>query len=111
MCSLAAYQPYYLTVVPPLVTMLALHPAVTAAHLASTRVVSSGGAPISSSILDKLRGKIRPDCEIKEGYGMTECPILTRTKKSQEPSKEIGSRNLEMRIKSPCLISIQELVS
>ena len=104
MCSLAAYQPYYLTVVPPLVTMLALHPAVTVAHLASTRVVSSGGAPISASILDKLRGKIRPDCEIKEGYGMTECPILTRTKKSQEASKEIGSRNLEMRIKSPCLI-------
>ena len=93
MCSLAAYQPYYLTVVPPLVTMLALHPAVTAAHLASTRVVSSGGAPISSSILDKLRGKIRPDCEIKEGYGMTECPILTRTKKSQEASKELGSRH------------------
>ena len=88
--------------VPPLVTMLALHPAVTAAHLASTRVVSSGGAPISSSILDKLRGKIRPDCEIKEGYGMTKCPILTRTKKSQEASKEISQ---EMCSKSPFHLS------
>ena len=45
--------------------MLAMSPLVTPAHLAGTRVISSGGSPISSSILDKLRGKTHEDCEIK----------------------------------------------
>lgn len=73
--SLSTFQPTYLTLVPPLVMMLAMHPAITREHLTGTRVISSGGSPISASIIDKLREKIHPDCEIKvrhEGdYDMT----------------------------------------
>ena len=54
-----------MTLVPPLVTMLAMSPQVSRAQLAGTRVISSGGSPISASVLDKLREKTRPDCDIK----------------------------------------------
>ena len=64
-CSLTSFQPTYLTLVPPLVTMLAMSPQVSPAQLAGTRVISSGGSPISASVLDKLREKTRPDCDIK----------------------------------------------
>ena len=45
--------------------MLAMNPAVTREHLAGTRVISSGGSPVSTSILDKLREKMKPDSLIK----------------------------------------------
>ena len=41
----------------------------------------SGGSPISSQILKKLKEKCPEDCELKDGYGMTEVPLITRTKK------------------------------
>ena len=55
-----------MNLVPPLVMMLANHPAITKEkHLAGTRVVSSGGSPISSLVLEKLWTKLHPDCEFK----------------------------------------------
>ena len=44
-----------------------------------------GGSPISTQILQKLKQKCPEDCELKDGYAMTEVPLITRTK--QEGSK------------------------
>ena len=44
-----------------------------------------GGSPISTQILKKLKEKCPEGCELKEGYAMTEAPILARTK--EEGSK------------------------
>ena len=64
--SLEKHQPFFMNLVPPLVMMLANHPAITKEkHLAGTRVVSSGGSPISALVLEKLWTKLHPDCEFK----------------------------------------------
>jgi len=88
---LEKHQPFFMNLVPPLVMMLANHPAITKEkHLAGTRVVSSGGSPISSLVLEKLWTKLHPDCEFKEGYGMTECPIIARTQKGGRKPNSCG---------------------
>ena len=58
--------------VPPLVTMLAMSPQVSPAQLAGTRVISSGGSPLNPQIIEKLRAKTAPDCELKVGGVATE---------------------------------------
>ena len=66
MCfSLAKYQPTNFNVVPPLVMMMALNPNITKEHLAKTKVISSGGSPLSPQIIEKLKEKVHPDCELK----------------------------------------------
>ena len=55
-----------MNIVPPLVMMLALNPAITREdHLEQTRVVSSGGSPVSAQIIEKLKTKLHPDCDLK----------------------------------------------
>jgi len=79
--TMEKYQPTVMNLVPPLVAMLALSPAITRdKHLSGAKVISSGGSPISAQIISKLREKMSPiQCELKEGYGMTEAPVVTRT--------------------------------
>jgi len=75
-----AQKPTYMNLVPPLVMMLALNPIITKEkHLAKCEVISSGGSPISTQILQKLKQKCPEDCELKDGYAMTEVPLITRT--------------------------------
>eukprot|EP00091_Calanus_sinicus_P003250 TRINITY_DN13412_c0_g1_i1.p1 TRINITY_DN13412_c0_g1~~TRINITY_DN13412_c0_g1_i1.p1 ORF type:complete len:201 (+),score=35.78 TRINITY_DN13412_c0_g1_i1:620-1222(+) len=53
---LEKYQPTVMNVVPPLVMMLANHPAITRdKHLCRAKCISSGGSPISSIIINKLK--------------------------------------------------------
>ena len=58
--------------VPPLVTMMAVHPNITGEqHLAKVKVISSGGSPLSSQIVEKLMTKVSPDCELKVDQRMS----------------------------------------
>eukprot|EP00092_Neocalanus_flemingeri_P018391 GFUD01019904.1.p1 GENE.GFUD01019904.1~~GFUD01019904.1.p1 ORF type:complete len:566 (-),score=147.84 GFUD01019904.1:456-2153(-) len=90
--TLEKYKPTHMNIVPPLVTMLALSPAITRdKHLSRVKLVSSGGSPVSTQILNKLRDKMSPNqCELKEGYGMTEAPVVTRTR-IDRPEEKLGS--------------------
>ena len=55
-----------MNVVPPLVMMMALSPNITKEqHLSKVKVIGSGGSPLSSQVIEKLREKINPDCELK----------------------------------------------
>ena len=55
-----------MNVVPPLVMMMALSPNITKEqHLAKVKVIGSGGSPLSSQVIDKLREKVNSDCELK----------------------------------------------
>ena len=87
--SLAKYQPTHLNIVPPLVMMLAMHPAITRdTHLCRAQCISSGGSPISSVIINKLKEKLSPlSCELKEGYGMTEAPLVCRSTRDRPEDK------------------------
>ena len=71
--SLAKHQPTHFNVVPPLVTMIAVNPNITGEqHLAKVKVISSGGSPLNPQIIEKLRAKTAPDCELKVGGVATE---------------------------------------
>ena len=49
-------------------------------HLKNLETLGSGGAPLSTHIMQRLKMKIHPrEIVIKEGYGMTECPLITRS--------------------------------
>ena len=55
-----------MNVVPPLVMMMALSPNITKEHhLSKVKIIASGGSPLSSQVIDKLREKVNPDCELK----------------------------------------------
>ena len=55
-----------MNVVPPLVMMMALSPNITKEHhLNKVKVIGSGGSPLSSQVIEKLRGKLQHDCELK----------------------------------------------
>ena len=99
LASMAKHQPTHLNIVPPLVTFLALSPAVQReVHLAKLTCIASGGSPLSSQVLQLLlpllvsclqivtatRAKLG-FCELKEGYGMTETSGgVTRTRVDME---------------------------
>ncbi|WP_420834049.1 AMP-binding protein [Streptomyces antarcticus] len=50
---------------------LAAHPAATADHFASFRVLSSGGAPLPPALVERLRAAF--GFYLRNGYGLTEC--------------------------------------
>ena len=55
-----------MNVVPPLVMMMALSPNITKEHhMGKVKVIGSGGSPLSSQVIEKLREKVNPDCELK----------------------------------------------
>ena len=64
--SLAKYQPTHFNLVPPLVTMMALSPAITRdLHLAKVKVIVSGGSALGPEVIERLRSKTGEDCELK----------------------------------------------
>ena len=45
---------------------MALSPSITKEHpLNKVKVIGSGGSPLSSQVIEKLRGKLQPYCELK----------------------------------------------
>lgn len=83
---------------------MALNPNITREHhLAKVKVISSGGSPLSPQIIEKLRAKLSPDCELKEGYGMTECPVVARSKKGDKAGHSVGKMlsNMTGRVVGP----------
>jgi acyl-CoA synthetase (AMP-forming)/AMP-acid ligase II len=76
---LAILQDYRVTrafLVPPIVLALAKHPLVDRFDLSALQFINSGAAPLGAD-LEQACGK-RLDCEVFQGYGLTETsPVLT----------------------------------
>ncbi len=62
-------------VAPPMVVALAKHPLVDKYDLSALEVVFSGAAPLSAELA--LEAGARLDCEVVQGYGMTELSPVT----------------------------------
>ena len=94
--------------VPPIVVEIAKSPRVTAADLASIRMVMSGAAPMGKDLQDAFMAKI-PNAVLGQGYGMTEAgPVLAMCLAfAKEPfqvkSGSCGTvvRNAELKIVDP----------
>lgn len=75
--AIVDHRPNFLPLVPPLVSFLANHPAVTPDHLSSVKSILVGAAPLGTAIMEKLRDKA-PQIKFQEVYGMTELsPAVT----------------------------------
>lgn len=59
-----------LPVVPPIIQALAKHPLIDRYELSSLRIVGSGAAPLSGDLARMAADRI--DCDVVQGYGMTE---------------------------------------
>ena len=70
-------------VAPPVVVALAKHPLVDNFDLSSLRLVMSGAAPLDSA-LQAACGE-RLDCEVFQGYGLTETSPVTHAWRTDEP--------------------------
>ncbi len=68
---------------PPVVVALAKHPLVDNFDLSSLRCVMSGAAPLDSA-LQAACGE-RLDCEVFQGYGLTETSPVTHAWRTDEP--------------------------
>lgn len=76
-------------VVPPLLLLLARHPAASAYDLSTMKAFISSAAPLSLKIIEEMR--IKYDCEILEGYGLTEGTLATHfTPRNQRKPGSIG---------------------
>lgn len=70
---LRVHQQYRVTrsyVAPPIVVLLAKHPLVDQFDLSALRNVLSGAAPLSAELAQAASARL--DCEVVQGYGMTE---------------------------------------
>jgi len=60
----------YIFIAPPIAIALAKHPLVDSYDLSSVRTVFSGAAPLDGSLASAVATRL--DCEVRQGYGMTE---------------------------------------
>jgi len=102
---LSLHQEHKLTrafVAPPMVVALAKHPLVDTYDLSSLKMVFSGAAPLSADLA--LEAGARLDCEVVQGYGMTELsPITHATPPGGFVPGSVGITvpNTELRIVDP----------
>ncbi|CAJ0581709.1 unnamed protein product, partial [Mesorhabditis spiculigera] len=66
-----------LFVVPPIVIFLAKHPVVAKYDISSIRMMFSGAAPCGKDIIDELMNKHKHIRFFGQGYGMTECGMVS----------------------------------
>jgi acyl-CoA synthetase (AMP-forming)/AMP-acid ligase II len=102
---LEVHQRYGVTrsfVAPPIVVALAKHPLVDSYDLSTLRQMFSGAAPLSAELA--LEAGKRLDCEVVQGYGMTELsPVshLTPSGWFRPGSVGVTTPNTETRIVDP----------
>jgi 4-coumarate--CoA ligase len=102
---LALHQEHGLTrafVAPPMVVALAKHPLVDRYDLSALRMIFSGAAPLSAELA--LECGARLDCEVVQGYGMTELsPVTHATPPGDFVPGSVGITvpNTELRIVDP----------
>src|SRR5581483_6938197 len=102
---LALHQQHQLTrafVAPPMVVALAKHPVVDNYDLSALRLIFSGAAPLSAELAIECGQRL--DCEVVQGYGMTELSPVTHATPSgmfKPGSVGVTIPNTETRIVDP----------
>jgi 4-coumarate--CoA ligase len=102
---LSVHQEYGVTrsfVAPPIVVALAKHPLVDKFDMSKLEQVFSGAAPLSAELA--LEAGARLDCDVVQGYGMTELsPVSHLTPQGMFKPGSVGitAPNTELRIVDP----------
>ncbi|KAJ7634476.1 AMP binding protein [Roridomyces roridus] len=95
--NIEKYKVAYAFVVPPVLVVLARHPAVDSHDLSSLEYMLSGAAPLGADLVKmvkhRLLSKRKPgaQCWITQGYGLTETSPSTHTLPFLESDRKVGS--------------------
>ncbi|HMK85015.1 MAG TPA: AMP-binding protein [Steroidobacteraceae bacterium] len=68
--AIQAHRVTHLSVVPPVLQFLAMHPLIDSYDLSSLRHIGCGAAPLGSALEQRARERLK--CEVIQGFGMTE---------------------------------------
>ncbi|RMZ82934.1 hypothetical protein DV737_g1804, partial [Chaetothyriales sp. CBS 132003] len=79
----------FLYVVPPMVLLLAKHPAIPKYDLSSLRMSNSGAAPLTRELVDAVYKRV--GVRVKQGYGLSETAPVIFQQRWQDWDKGIGS--------------------
>ncbi|KIX06634.1 uncharacterized protein Z518_04610 [Rhinocladiella mackenziei CBS 650.93] len=79
-------------IVPPIVLLLAKHPAVNKYNLSSLRVCSSGAAPLTRELVEAVYK--RTGIRTKQGYGLTETSPTLFAMRWQDWHRKVGTTGL-----------------
>jgi acyl-CoA synthetase (AMP-forming)/AMP-acid ligase II len=83
------YKISTLSLVPPLVLALAKHPLVDQYDISSIRLISSGAAPLGAEIEEACAARL--DCQIYQGYGLTEVAGACHVNSVPVPAEKTGA--------------------
>ena len=83
------YKITCLNLVPPLVLALSKHPLVDNYDVSSIRLISSGAAPLGQELEQACADRI--DCQIYQGYGLTEVAGASHVNTIPVPSDKVGA--------------------
>ena len=87
--NIQTYRITFAYVVPPIVLLLFKSPLVSQYDLSSLRMVSSGGAPLTASLIQATSARIK--APIKQGYGLSETSPTTHTQRWSDWNQTYGS--------------------
>ncbi|KAJ7735764.1 AMP binding protein [Mycena metata] len=93
-------------IVPPILVVLARHPAAEKFNLSTLRFLFSGAAPLGKDLVHQVKQRLRKlgaICEISQGYGLTETSPTTHLLSVEDSERKMGSigsllPNLEARL-------------
>ena len=83
------YKITCLNLVPPLVLALSKHPLVEKYDVSSIRLISSGAAPLGQELEQACANRL--DCQIYQGYGLTEVAGASHVNTIPVPTGKVGA--------------------
>ncbi|KAF9457491.1 AMP binding protein [Collybia nuda] len=105
--SIERYKVTVALIVPPVLVVLARHPAVKKYNISSLRTLFSGAAPLGATLVKQVTERLKVDgratVDILQGYGLTETSPTTHLLPVPDALRKIGSigillANLEARL-------------
>ncbi|KAJ7185871.1 AMP binding protein [Mycena filopes] len=81
-------------IVPPILVVLARHPAAEKYNVSSLRYLCSGAAPLGKELVHQVKQRLRKigaNCEITQGYGLTETSPTTHILDVEDSETKMGS--------------------
>jgi acyl-CoA synthetase (AMP-forming)/AMP-acid ligase II len=101
---IAAQRATFVFIAPPIAVLLAKHPTVDSYDLSSVRMIISGAAPLDARLGRSVAARL--DCEVRQGYGMTEMSPVSHTIPPDRNDIDLGTvgitlPNMECKIVDP----------
>ncbi|KAJ7199315.1 AMP binding protein [Mycena haematopus] len=97
--NIEKYKITHSLIVPPILVVLARHPAVEKYKLSTLRYLCSGAAPLGKDLVLQVEQRLRKNgavCDITQGYGLTETSPTTHVLPHFEAARKMGSIGLLM---------------